>query len=319
MSNKLTVSEYIEKRKEISKEQGIIVKDITVETNLLQVQKDSRTIINKELIDYFSLLDLGITAIIEMHIVCKEKDFLYACISAKLVSQLLAMRELLYQGLMDCVKTINRAFHETMEIFFACLIDNQFASEYGQLLKLYDNNNFWKTKISGRKLDKYISKIFDDLGYPTESKKEYFKRRESSKLFLSESIHASLNSAFSAYIMPTLDGTYSTNIYGKITTAYPLAMYELLTDICLLNSMFFRSIYSEKISVFSPTDIEGIKWTDYHYYTMLYDDTYDIYYQALYKKGYNIVQTLNKNYELIKKTEEGMSEEQIRNMLNKLH
>ena len=44
--------------------------------NISKTNAESKKIIVKELQDYFTLLDLGITALEEMHNVCKEKNFL---------------------------------------------------------------------------------------------------------------------------------------------------------------------------------------------------------------------------------------------------
>lgn len=304
MEKKISVAEYIEEARIHNKAEGFVVSGIAIEENIAKTNADSKEIIERELQDYFSLLDLGITALEEMHNVCKEKSFLYACLSGKLVSQLLSMRILLQQGIMDSVKTINRAFHEMIEILFACLIDKEFAEEYGKLDELYDNNKFWKTKINNNRLDKYIHKIFNELNYPKESKKEYFKRRDSASAFLSESVHASINSAFSAYHMITLEGKFSTNIYGKVTTAYPMAMYQLLTDICLINAVFFLLVDEEKAHAFKKTDFIGEKWLRYHYYMKLYDNAYDLFFQDLYKKAYNISQQLHEAYEYVKQLEE---------------
>lgn len=304
MDKKLSVAEYIENSKNRINAEGIIVQDIMIDENISKTSAESKEIIVKELHDYFSLLDLGITALEEMHNVCKEKSFLYACLSGKMVSQLLSMKILLQQGMMDGVKTINRAFYEMIEIFLACLIDKDFAEKYGKIEELYDNNKFWKNEVNNNKLDKYLNKIFDDIGYPKESKKEYFKRRDSAKAFLSESVHGMINSAVSAYLTITLDGKVSTNIYGKITTAYPMMLYQLLTDICLVNAIFFLVVENEKAFAFKKDDLVGEKWLKYHYYMKLYDEVYDFYYQDLYKNAYDIGQQLKQAYEYIKQLEE---------------
>lgn len=305
----MSAAEYIDAVKRFNEINGIVVSDITIDENISKTSIESKAIIERELQDYFVLLDLGITALEEMHNVCKEKEFLYACISGKLVSQLLSMRILLQQGMMDSVKVINRAFHEMIEIYFACLIDKSFADEYGRLNELYDNNDFWKKNINNNRLDKYIHKIFDELNYPKEAKKAYFKRRESANAFLSQAVHASINSAFSSYQMITLDGELSTNIYGKITTAYPRAMADLLNDICLINAIFFLLINEGKAHAFTCEDIIVEKWVRYHYYMKLYDDAFDLFFHDLYKKADDISQFLNETYKYVKQIEE-MEQEQ---------
>lgn len=246
MEKSIAVASYIYTLEQECKKHGIAVPSVDIEEKVNKNNIALNKIINKELQDFFSLLDLGISAIVEMHYICKNKKFVYASITAKLVAQLLSMRTLLLQGQMDGVKSIYRAFHEMIEIFFACLIDNDFAEKYGNPNILYDNNEFWRNNINGNKLDKYINRIFDELNYPKESKKKYFKRRENSKKFLSETLHSSFNSTFSSYLTLTMEEKFSDNIYGKITAAYPMGMYEILADICLLNAIFSLLLIQKK-------------------------------------------------------------------------
>lgn len=304
MEKKPTVAVYISRVEKECKKNKFKVPRVEVDK---QVRKNNYLMgktIKKELQDYFDLLDLGISAVVEMHYICKEKPFVYSSITAKFVSQLLSMRTLLYQGQMDSVKIIFRSFHEMIEIFFACLIDKTFAEEYGNPNIMYDNNEFWRKNINGNKLDRYINKLFDEVGYPKESKKEYFKRRQSAQKFLSEASHSSFNSTFSAYLMTTMDKKYSDNIFGKITTAYPMAMYELLTDICLINAVFFMAVEKEKAFAFSRNDIIGKDKVNYNHFMKLYDTTYDIYFQELYKKACDINEALREVYRITKEFEE---------------
>lgn len=299
-----TVAQYISSVERECQKNNYKVPKVEVDTQVRKNNYLMGKIIKKELQDYFDLLDLGISAVVEMHCICKGKPFVYRSITAKFVSQLLSIRTLLYQGQMDSVKTIYRSFHEMIEIFFACLIDKTFAEEYGNPDIMYDNNEFWRKNINGNKLDRYINKIFDEVGYPKESKKEYFKRRQGAQKFLSEASHSSFNSTFSAYLMTTMDMKLSDNIYGKITTAYPMAMYDLLTDICLINAMFFSVVEQEKAFAFSKNDIIGDDKIKYNHFMKLYDTTYDLYFQDLYKKAYDINQALKEAHKKVQELEE---------------
>ncbi|MCI9465486.1 MAG: hypothetical protein HFI48_16790 [Lachnospiraceae bacterium] len=299
---KPTIKEYINQlERECRKNFDVPKIDIAerIESNNSALNK----VIERELQDYFSLLDLGISVIVEMHYICKSKEFVYTSITAKLVSQLLSIRTLLKQGQMDAVKSIHRPFQEMMEIFFACLIDKDFAQKYGNPNVMYDNNDFWRKNINNNKTDKYINRIFDELNYPNRSKKEYFKRRENSRKFLSETLHASFNSTFSSYLMFTLDMEYSDNIFGKITTAYPMAMYELLSDICLLNAIFFLAVDTGKAHAFSKSDIVGPDKLNYNHFMKAYDTVYELYYEDLYKKAYDIYEKLHVLYKYFLKEE----------------
>ena len=304
MEKKPTIAQYISRVERECQKENLKVPKIEVDA---QVRKNNYLlgkVIKNEMQDYFTLLDLGISAIIEMHYICKGKPFVYQSITAKFVSQLLSMRTLLYQGQMDSVKIIHRSLHEMIEVFFACLIDKSFAEKYGNPNVIYDNNEFWKININGNKLDQHINKLFDEVGYRRESKKEYFKRRERTKKFLSEAIHASFNSTFATYLMFTMDKRCSDNLYGEITTAYPMAMYELLTDICLINAVFFMAVDQEKAFAFSKNDIIGEDKIKYNHYMKLYDTTYDLYFQDLYKKAYDISEALKEIHKIVKELEE---------------
>lgn len=169
--NKPTIKEYINELGIACKNENIDVPKVDIQERIELNNSLLNEVIERELQDYFSLLDLGISAIVEMHYICKSKDFVYASVTAKLVGQLLSMRTLLKQGQMDAVKSVNRPFHEMMEVFFACLIDKDFAQKYGNPNAMYDNNDFWRNNINGNKLDKYINILFDELDYPKESKK----------------------------------------------------------------------------------------------------------------------------------------------------
>lgn len=56
------------------------------------------------------------------------------------------------------------------------------------------------------------------------------------------------------------------NILGRITTAYSMAMYGTLTDICLPNAVFFRVVDTEILHVFSKSDIEEPNKLNYNYF-----------------------------------------------------
>ena len=128
---------------------------------------------------------------------------------------------------MDAVKSIYRPFHEMIEIFFACLIDKDFAEKYGNPNVMYDNNEFWRNNINGNKLDRYINRIFDELEYPKESKKEYFKRRDDSNKFLSETLHDSFNSTFSRSDIVGPDKMNYNHFMKAYDTVYDLYYQDL--------------------------------------------------------------------------------------------
>ncbi len=292
MKEQITVAHYIRRMERKLKRHGMKRPSLRVNRNIrIQNRKMKRTI-KKHLQDYFMLLDFGISVMESIHNLFDAQQFTYKCITAKMTEQLLSMRILLYHGQMDSVKSIYRAFHEMMEIFFACLIDADFANSYGNLEEPYDNNEFWRTQINGNKLDKYIHKLFDEIGYTKDHKKAYFKRRDGSKLFLSETVHSSFNSASTAYIMTTIDGDISDALYGKITTAYPNGIYEILMDICIINTVVMAMYDSDKFNLFWKEKIRTTDISDYFYFSRGYDTMCNIYSQSLYERVEEILTQL---------------------------
>jgi len=256
------------------------------------------------------LFDVGISLVVEIHKVCKENaigdknKFVYASLTSKMVSQLLSIRKLLYSGLMDGVKCLIRPFQEALEIFFSCLINKEFASKYGEVDKLYNNNKFWYKNISKNKLDKYMNQIFDTLEFSSAARGYYFSRRKDSVKFLSESIHSSFNSAFTTFQMIPISGDNADNLWGKITTAYPNCIYELLIDITLLNTIFFRCLDEKHAFAFEKIDFGGEKYFTYHYFMKMFETTANFYDADLKKRVADIINDLKEAWETIAKNKE---------------
>lgn len=315
MKNELTIREYTKQiEMEVSKLHSC--PSICIEEQVLKNDIECKKTIVKELDDFFALLDVGISVVTEIHKVCKENalgdgnKFVYTSLTAKMVSQLLSIRKLLYSGHMDGVKCLIRPFQEALEIFFSCLINKEFAYKYGAVDKLYDNNKFWYENISKNKLDIYMHQIFDTLKFPSAISKNYFSRRKSSVKFLSESIHSSFNSAFATFIMPTINGEINENLCGKITTAYPKGIYETLTDISLLNTIFFRCLDEGHAFAFDKIDFGEEKYFTYHYFFRMFQTTCSLYDEDLQKRGIDIMNALKAASEIIAKEQEDIAKEE---------
>lgn len=304
MKARLTIREFI-KQNEMSVEKFHKCPTIYLEEPVLKNDFECKELIDKELDDSFVLLDLGISLVIEIHKMCKEnaigdKDkFAYTILTAKMVSQLLSIRKLLYSGLMDGVKCLIRPFQETSKIFFSCMINQQFATRYAGIDKLYDNKKFWDENIKGNKLDKYMVEVFNALNFPDKAKGYYFSRLEGSKIFLSEAIHSSFNATAATFFMTTIDWNFSENLWGKVITAYPKAILEILTDITLLNTIFFKCLEEGHSSAFEKTDFMGEKYFTYNYFRHTYEMTYNLYFDELQQQGLDIMDVFKESMENI--------------------
>lgn len=295
-----SIRKYIETSQKSIGEKFGIFPELRVEENLIEAQQHCKKMIDVHLDDFFQLYDVGISVIIEIHNICKNKlsssksGFVYSCITAKIVTQLLSIRTLLNSGMLDTVKCLVRPFHEAMDILFACMGNNEFLAEYGNTNDMYDNNQFWKDNIGRGKIKSHISKLFKLLDVPEEYRTYYFDGRKGSLRFLSESVHSSFNSIFSSFIMSTIDGKCSDNIYGKVTTAYPNLMFSLLEDINLINQIFFRYVNENKGDHFRREDFIGSEHIRYHEFFILYDTAYSIYHLKLKDLGDTITSALKK-------------------------
>lgn len=120
---------------------------------------------------------------------------------------------------------------------------------------------------------------------------------------MSDAIHASFNSTFATFLMPNIDGSYSDNLWGKVTTAYPRAMFELLSDITLLNTIFYKCLKEGHAIAFAKTDFTESNYLAYYHFMKLYDYVFDFYYNDLLGLGIEIEDALQKAYKISKEME----------------
>lgn len=259
-------------------ETGLIpVKNIELELN--KKQDECTDIIFKQLDDFMIIFDEGIKTIIKIHDVCElvhsntMGGFSLAVLSAKMVSLLLGIRKMIYSGLVDCVKNLQRPLIETIDIFLACLNNEDISADFGKKSAMYDNNKFWKDNFAYGKVNKEIVQLFTRLEASEEYIEYFTQKRKDQKNFLSNSIHSSFNSAFVNYLMCTLDGEYSNDLFGKVTTAYPNMLLNLIEDINLLNQVFYTVLERKLCSQLEGFDVHNDDILYNHHY-MKYDYLY---------------------------------------------
>ncbi|MDD3078081.1 MAG: hypothetical protein PHH37_03130 [Paludibacter sp.] len=138
--------------------------------NKLESQsKKNKKILDKELENYLVLFDDGLNLIIQIHEVCKsthqenKSGLSFLILSSKLISLLIGIRKMIYSGLSDCVKNLQRPFIETMDVFFACIINKNLNESFSNTNELYDNNNFFWKHFSKDKLPNEYKKLFEKL------------------------------------------------------------------------------------------------------------------------------------------------------------
>ena len=233
--------------------------------------------------DYLIVFDEGIKTIIRTHELCKNNkvSLSFIVLTAKLVTLSIGIRQMLYSGFVDCVKSLQRPFIETIDVLFACLINKELNDAFANTKEKYDSNDFYWKNFSKNKLEKDHLELFRKIKITEDYIKFLIERRKDQRSFLSESIHVSFTSSMANFLMATIEWEFSDSYYGKITTAYPMLLMQLIEEIYLYNQIFFKSI-SEKVCVdFEKLNIDPLT---NHYYKK-YDSIYTLYCKQLYEKA----------------------------------
>ena len=251
----------------------------------IQNKKLSKTL-NENLEDHLVIYDEGLKLIISIHELCKshllQKNYAssFVVLSAKMVSLMLGIRQMIHSGLSDCMKNLNRPLIESFDTFQACLINQELNNAFSNTNEMYDNNDFfWKNFAKG-KLNKECNKLYEKLEIEKDIIKYIEERKKLIKSYLSESIHSSFNAAFSSYLMMTIDFNISSDIYGKITTGFPRLLISLIEEISIFNTIFKLSL-DKNIS----KDFLGIEnqptYKNYEFYQNKYGALCEIFLEKL--------------------------------------
>jgi hypothetical protein len=260
---------------------------IKIETNLKSKSTKLAKTLSEKLDDQLVIYEEGIKLIISLHKICEQHNLnnnhapsSFVVLSAKMVSLLLGIRQMTLQGFSDCVKSLNRPLIESFEVFQACLIDNKLNASFSNTDEMYDNNKFYFENFSKGKLDKHLSKLYEDIALEKENIQYLETRKKALKTFLSESIHSSFNAAFSSYLMMTVDFDIDDSLYGKITTAFPRMLLALIEDIYIFNNIVKLSIEKnvcpelEQISTQKGYEL-------YNFYSTKYDLLCNLYFEKM--------------------------------------
>ncbi len=227
------------------------VHTIDFEIDLPELLKKEEIDINNDLLplkNYLILYDESIKMVLTIHELLEKKTFdtksnhTLLILSSKVLSSLIAIRKLLHSGLVDSTKNINRTLLETIDIFFACIIDSELNRSFGNTELMYDNNDFYWKNLTSKKLSLKCSELFKKLKINTDYIDYLLERRKNLKSFLSESIHSSFNSSFVTYLMFDLNFDIENKKLGKVTTAYPKMLMALIEDIYIFTEIFQNSV-----------------------------------------------------------------------------
>lgn len=245
---------------------------INVDTILESTQDECKNILIGKLEDYLIVLDDGIKLVIRIHELCKQnqlktsKGLAFVVLSSKMVSLLIGIRKMIYSGLADCIKNLNRPLIETVDVFYACLINKELSDSFARTDEIYDNNEFYWKKFSKDKLSKEYNKLFRKLSITEDYIKFLNIRRTYLRSFFSESIHSSFNASFTNYTMCTLDLEFCDNYYGKVTTAYPMMLMKLIEEIYILNKIFYITLEQKISNDLATIEIRNIDPLYLHFY-----------------------------------------------------
>jgi len=166
--------------------------------------------------------------------------------------------------------------------------------------ELYDNNDFYWKHFSKDKLPNEYKKLFDKLSITPEYIQFLIDRRKKQKSFLSESIHSSFSASFSNFIMTDLNFEFSESYWGKITSAYPMMLMDLIQDIYIFDQIFYKVLEQKINQNFGKIEISQLNpmYLHAHYkYEALYNNNWE----SLYKAAESYPKFLNDVIEEIKK------------------
>lgn len=242
--------------------------------------KLSKTL-HEKLEDFLVMYDNGLKLTIKIHEMFKEHytekkiGFAYLVLTGKMVTLLIGIRKMMFSGLNDCTKSLNRPLIETLDIFYACLINKELSDRFSKSDELYDNSKFYWENFSKDKLTKECTKLYETIEIDKEGIVYLNTRRKNLKAFFSESIHSSYNSAFANYMMLTLDFDIDDNYLGKITTANPKMLLGLIEEIFILNNIF-KTVLEKKIT----EDLKDIEKQNAYALYLFFSDKFDGLYRA---------------------------------------
>jgi len=246
---------------------------INLEKLLSKNFKENKILLESRMEDFLLIFDEGIKSIIQVHELClqnqikNKQGFTFVALTSKLVTLLIGIRKLLYSGLADCTKTLNRSFIESIDMIFACLINQDLNESYSNMNELYDSNDFYWKNLAKGKLQKEYVKLFRKIRITEDYIKFIEEKRKEQRAFFSESIHASFKSSIANFVMSTIDFDIKYNCFGKVTTAYPMLLMRLIEDIYLFNKIFFIAIEKEICPDFNNIEIDSLT---NHYYSEQY-------------------------------------------------
>lgn len=148
--------------------------------------------------NYMELYDVALNLLIETRIRLDElmpnynDQVTFLMLISKATTLMIGIRKALTSGLPDVFKCLFRPLTETMDMFYVCLINEEFYNEFGNSKELYDNNEFWYKKARYKSLKPKIRTLMLRISDNEELFSYFNERRESQTKFLSESLHSSL-------------------------------------------------------------------------------------------------------------------------------
>ncbi|NUY82709.1 hypothetical protein HUK80_17535 [Flavobacterium sp. MAH-1] len=257
---------------------------INIEGNLKSRKNKLSKLLHENLQDYLDLYDEAIRLTICSHELFKEhfpekSTPSFVVLTAKMVTLMLGIKQMLEAGFSDCVKNLERPLIEANEVFFACLIDPELSKSFSSTSALYDNDKFYWENFSKGKLDKQCQKLYEKIELKKEDIENLNLRKSALKKFLSESIHSSFNAAFSSYLMMSIDFKIEDNIYGKVTTAYPRLLISLIEETHLFNNLLNDAL-DKKVC----PELEGIETLNSYKLYKFYNEKFHLLFHTYYLK-----------------------------------
>lgn len=153
-------------------------------------------------------------------------------------------------GLEDAAESVARSLLETLDLGIAVLADEKFAAAYCYWGNKpgYDENEFWKQHIAGGKIDERIRSALHGLGFSEKAQQEFLADRKADRRKLSSSVHASITSAFTSMLVPSLacPGSLSESLLGHVNAYSPNLLSLVINEVYRFGSIALKHLMLPK-------------------------------------------------------------------------
>lgn len=229
--------------------------------NILKLIKKGEKECRQDCVDYLglwlALYDEAVQFVIQLYqfsLKCHERDDVnkeisrsYIMALGRICKLLLAIRQLIINGLEEATRPIARSLIETISIAIISLGDQTFSQSYSSE-EDYDSREFYYKNLAKGKDIRKIKEILEKLGFSNSEKEEFSDRRKVIMGMLSDSTHSAMACSFQAMMIPSLKypSMFFSGISGHISHHTPNHLLVIIQEIVIFGDIALASIEQEE-------------------------------------------------------------------------